>query len=96
VRLVGGPASLLYGNMACGVRAQDLIVPVAADQVDAALAESGTRPFELTSADEGRPLVNRDRHADLPQRWRRDAVHADQPDRHPARLHVPPLTAGDS
>lgn len=42
---------MLYGNMACGVRAQDLIVPVAADQVDAALAESGTRPFDLTSAD---------------------------------------------
>ena len=50
--------TVLYGNKACGVPAQDLTVPVAPDQADAALAESGTRPFDLTSADEGRPLVN--------------------------------------
>jgi hypothetical protein len=39
---------------------------VAADQADAALAKSGTRPFDLTRADEGRPLVNLDGHAELP------------------------------
>jgi hypothetical protein len=45
------PCVLLYGNKACGVPAQDLTVPVAPDQADAALAESGTRLFDLTSAD---------------------------------------------
>jgi hypothetical protein len=34
--------------MACGVRGDDLIVRVAADTADAALAEPGTRPFDLT------------------------------------------------
>jgi hypothetical protein len=56
---------LLHGKMACGVRGDDLIVRVAADTADAALAEPGTRPFDLT----GRPmkgwlLVDADGHAE--------------------------------
>jgi hypothetical protein len=51
-RMFGGLAFLLDGNMACGVRGEELIVRLAADATDAALAEPGTRPFDLT----GRPM----------------------------------------
>jgi TfoX/Sxy family transcriptional regulator of competence genes len=46
--MFGGLAFLVHGNMACGVRGDDLIVRVAADTAEAALAEPGTRPFDLT------------------------------------------------
>jgi hypothetical protein len=51
-RMFGGLAFLLHGNMACGVRGDDLIVRLAADESDDALAEPGARPFDLT----GRPM----------------------------------------
>lgn len=51
-RMFGGLAFLLNGNMACGVRGDDLIVRLAADASDEALAERATRPFDLT----GRPM----------------------------------------
>jgi len=51
-QMFGGLAFLVHGNMACGVRGDDLIVRVAADTAEAALAEPGTRPFDLT----GRPM----------------------------------------
>ncbi len=51
-RMFGGLAFLLHGNMACGVRGDDLIVRVAAEVADAAQGEPGTRPFDLT----GRPM----------------------------------------
>lgn len=51
-RMFGGLAFLLEGNMACGVRGEDLIVRVAAERADAALAEPDARPFDLT----GRPM----------------------------------------
>jgi hypothetical protein len=52
-------------GLACGVHGDDLIVRIAADQADAALAELSTRPFDLT----GRPmkgwlLVDADGHAE--------------------------------
>jgi hypothetical protein len=64
-QMFGGLAFLLHGNMACGVRGDDLIVRVAADAADAALGEPGVRPFDLT----GRPmkgwlLVDADGHAE--------------------------------
>jgi hypothetical protein len=34
-------ARLLHGNMVCGVRGEDLIVRVAAEEADAALGEPG-------------------------------------------------------
>jgi hypothetical protein len=63
--MFGGLAFLLHGNMACGVRGDDLIVRVAADAADAALGEPGARSFDLT----GRPmkgwlLVDADGHAE--------------------------------
>jgi hypothetical protein len=64
-KMFGGLAFLLRGNMACGVRGDDLIVRLAADSFDAALDEPGTRLFDLT----GRPmkgwlLVDADGHAE--------------------------------
>jgi len=64
-KMFGGLAFLLHGNMACGVHGDELIVRVAADAADVALAEPGTRPFDLT----GRPmkgwiLVDADGHAE--------------------------------
>jgi TfoX/Sxy family transcriptional regulator of competence genes len=64
-QMFGGLAFLVHGNMACGVRGEDLIVRVAADSAEAALAEAGVRPFDLT----GRPmtgwlLVDPDGHAE--------------------------------
>jgi TfoX/Sxy family transcriptional regulator of competence genes len=71
-KMFGGLAFLLHGNMACGVRGEDLIVRVAAEAADAALREPGARPFDLT----GRPmkgwlLVDADGHAedDDLRRW---------------------------
>jgi TfoX/Sxy family transcriptional regulator of competence genes len=63
--MFGGLAFLVHGNMACGVRGDDLIVRVGAEVADAALGEPGTRPFDLT----GRPmrgwlLVDADGHAE--------------------------------
>jgi hypothetical protein len=51
-KMFGGLAFLVDGNMACGVRGDDLIVRVAAEEADAALDEPGARPFDLT----GRPM----------------------------------------
>jgi TfoX/Sxy family transcriptional regulator of competence genes len=51
-QMFGGLAFLVYGNMACGVRGDDLIVRVAADDAETALDEPGTRRFDLT----GRPM----------------------------------------
>jgi TfoX N-terminal domain len=47
-QMFGGLAFLVGGNMACGVRGDDLIVRVAADTADSALEEPGARPFDLT------------------------------------------------
>jgi TfoX-like protein len=71
-KMFGGLAFLLHGNMACGVRGDDLMVRVAAEEADTALDEPGARPFDMT----GRPmkgwlLVAPDGHAadeDL-RRW---------------------------
>ena len=64
-QMFGGLAFLVHGNMACGVRGEDLIGRVAAATAEAALAETGVRPFDLT----GRPmkgwlLVDPDGHAE--------------------------------
>ena len=51
-KMFGGLAFLLHGNMACGVRGDDLIVRMAVEEADAALEEPGARPFDMT----GRPM----------------------------------------
>ena len=51
-RMFGGLAFLVHGNMACGVRGDDLMVRVAADTAAALLAEPGARPSEMG----GRPM----------------------------------------
>ena len=79
-KMFGGLAFLLHGNMACGVRGDDLIVRMAVEEADAALEEPGARPFDMT----GRPmkgwlLVAPDGHAedDDLRRWvDRSLAHA--------------------
>ena len=51
-QMFGGLAFLVQGNMACGVRGEDLIMRVAADAAEVASGEPGVRPFDLT----GRPM----------------------------------------
>jgi TfoX/Sxy family transcriptional regulator of competence genes len=78
--MFGGLAFLVHGNMACGVRGDDLMVRVSPEVADAALAEPGVRPFDMT----GRPmkgwlLVTPDGHAedDDLRRWvDRSLAHA--------------------
>jgi TfoX/Sxy family transcriptional regulator of competence genes len=71
-QMFGGLAFLVHGNMACGVRGDELIVRLAADDTEAVKDEPGVRPFELT----GRPMkgwlqVAADGHAedDDLRRW---------------------------
>ena len=51
-RMFGGLAFLLRGNMCVGVHGNDMIVRLAPEETDAALAERHTRVFDLT----GRPM----------------------------------------
>ena len=71
-KMFGGLAFLVHGNMACGVRGDDLIVRLAADAGASVQGERGVRPFDLT----GRPMkgwlmVAADGHAedDDLRRW---------------------------
>jgi TfoX/Sxy family transcriptional regulator of competence genes len=50
--MFGGLAFLVNGNMAVGVYGGELIVRLHADDAEAALKESGVRPFDMT----GRPM----------------------------------------
>ena len=47
-KMFGGIAFLLNGNMCVGVHKSELIVRLAAEKTDAALAEPHTRRFDLT------------------------------------------------
>ena len=51
-KMFGGIAFLLNGNMCVGVHNQDLIVRLAPEETDQALAEPHTRVFDLS----GRPM----------------------------------------
>lgn len=51
-KMFGGLAFLLDGNMACGLRGDDLIVRTEPAMHDRQLEEPGVRPFDLT----GRPM----------------------------------------
>lgn len=51
-KMFGGVAFLLNGNMCVGVHKSDLIVRLAPEETDAALAQPNTRRFDLT----GRPM----------------------------------------
>ncbi|MFD9128676.1 TfoX/Sxy family protein [Kitasatospora sp. NPDC059571] len=45
-RMFGGLVFLFNGNMAVGVRGEELIVRLAPDEAEALLAEPGVRPFD--------------------------------------------------
>jgi hypothetical protein len=51
-KMFGGLAFLTHGNMTVGVHGDDLIVRIDPDGTEAALAEPGVRPFDIT----GRPM----------------------------------------
>src|SRR2546430_17538771 len=51
-KMFGGLAFLTDGNMTVGVHGDDLIARIDPDTTDAALAEPGVRPFDIT----GRPM----------------------------------------
>ena len=48
-QMFGGTAFLLAGNMAVGVRGEDLLVRLSEEDARKALAEDGVRPFEMGS-----------------------------------------------
>ena len=50
--MFGGIGFMLGGNMACGVIGEDLIVRLAPQDAERALAEADTRPFDF----KGRPM----------------------------------------
>ncbi len=52
-KMFGGLSFLIGGNMACGVHGDSLIIRLAPDTTQAALAEPGARPFDMT----GRPMT---------------------------------------
>ncbi len=51
-KMFGGIGFLVQGNMACGVIEETLIVRVGKDACQDTLAQSGTKPFDIT----GRPM----------------------------------------
>ena len=51
-RMFGGIAFLVNGNMCCGVHGDELILRVAPDRTDYALAQPHVRQFDMT----GRPM----------------------------------------
>jgi TfoX/Sxy family transcriptional regulator of competence genes len=52
-KMFGGLGFLIHGNMACGVNGGELIVRLSPEATEAALAEPGTRIFDLSG---GRPM----------------------------------------
>ncbi|HET9120770.1 MAG TPA: TfoX/Sxy family protein [Solirubrobacterales bacterium] len=65
-KMFGGIAFLVGGNMAVGVRGDDLLVRLSEEDARKALAEEGVRPFEMGSRRQpkGWVLVAPDRTAD--------------------------------
>ena len=51
-KMFGGLAFLLHGNMSCGIHGNELIVRIDPETTESALAEPGTRIFDIT----GRPM----------------------------------------
>ena len=47
-KMFGGVGFLLYGNMACGINKDDLIIRVGADNYSHAVMRPHTRPFDIT------------------------------------------------
>lgn len=52
-KMFGGIGFMVYGNMACGVNKDDMIVRVGPDAYQDALDHPDTKPFDMT----GRPMT---------------------------------------
>jgi hypothetical protein len=64
-KMFGGLAYLVDGNMACGVRGDDLMVRLSTQDTDEALRQSDVRPFEMGGrTSKGWVLVSPDGHGD--------------------------------
>jgi hypothetical protein len=46
-KMLGGMTFMVGGNMCCGIMGEELLVRVGAAEVGCALAEPGTRPFDM-------------------------------------------------
>jgi TfoX/Sxy family transcriptional regulator of competence genes len=66
LKMFGGVGFTLAGNMAVGVRGDDLLVRLADEDAERALSEDGVRPFEMGSRRQpkGWVLVGPERLAD--------------------------------
>ena len=51
-KMFGGLCFMLNGNMACGILNSELVVRVGKENLDAALSQPHSRPFDMT----GRPM----------------------------------------
>ncbi len=51
-KMFGGLCFMLKGNMACGILGNELVVRVGRENLDEALSQSHSRPFDMT----GRPM----------------------------------------
>ena len=51
-KMFGGLCIMLNGNLACGILGSELVVRVGRDNLDHALSQSHSRPFDMT----GRPM----------------------------------------
>ena len=51
-KMFGGLCFMLHGNMACGVLGSELVVRVGKENLDDALSQDYSRPFDMT----GRPM----------------------------------------
>ncbi len=56
-KMFGGIAWMIAGNMACGIAGDDLIVRLEPDEIERALAEPHTRPFDATGKRMGGFLI---------------------------------------
>ncbi|MFN0299453.1 MAG: TfoX/Sxy family protein [Burkholderiales bacterium] len=76
-RMFGGVAFMIKGHMCLGVPGSELIVRLSPESAETALAEGGTRPFDLTGRQiKGWLLVSSEgtRHSAALSKWIRRGV----------------------
>ena len=77
-KMFGGVGFLLYGNMACGINKDDLIIRIGADNYSHAVMRPHTRPFDITGREmKGWVMVEPAGYAKpaVERRWGRGGPH---------------------